>query len=350
MNALLLLRSHLNTAYALGVVFLGALALNALRLNLPTEIPGFELLLIGWLGVGLGRLALGADSAATGPEAAPEPVAKAETLDRLLRSIAKLIQSHVSDSDAFSQRLHGASVSLSRHAEAGHVNEIVMALIQDNRDTRDKLSNLRNQLEESRLQVLRLQNTLERSEEAGMRDVVTMIGNRRFFDQAFAEELEKARRSGDGLCLALADLDHFKIVNDRFGHQVGDRLLRLFAEILVENVRARDRVARFGGEEFAIMLPGASLIDAVEAAERVRRVLESKQWTLEPSGERVGKVTVSLGVAKLRPHETGAELLKRVDDRLYDAKAKGRNCVVAESADAPAEATRRSRLRRAASA
>lgn len=177
-----------------------------------------------------------------------------------------------------------------------------------------------------------------------------MIGNRRFFDQAFAEELEKARRSDDGFCLALADLDHFKIVNDRFGHQVGDRLLRLFAEILVENVRARDRVARFGGEEFAIMLPGASLIDAVEAAERVRRVLESKQRTLEPSGERVGKVTVSLGVAELRPDETGPELLKRVDNSLCGAKAKGRNCVVAESADASAEATRRSRPRRAASA
>lgn len=159
MNALLLLRSHINTAYAPGVVFLGSLALNALRLNLPTEFPGFELLLIGWLGVGLGRLALGADSAATGREAAPKPVARAETLDRLRRSIAKLIQSHVSNGDAFSQRLHGASVSLSRHAETGHVNEIVMALIQDNRDMRDKLSNLRNQLGELRLQVLRLQNT-----------------------------------------------------------------------------------------------------------------------------------------------------------------------------------------------
>ncbi len=350
MNALLLLRSHMNTVYALGVVFLGAIALSALRLNLPADIPGFEFLLFGWLGVALGRLTLGSSSAEAAPETAREPAAKVEAVDRLLRSIAKLIQTHLTDSDAFSQRLHGASDRLSQHEMTGPVNDIVMALIHDNRDMRDKLSNLRNQLEESRLQALQLQNNLERSEEAGMRDVVTMIGNRRFFDSAFAEELEKARRTGDSFCLALADLDHFKLINDRFGHLVGDRLLRLFAEILVENVRAQDRVARFGGEEFAIMLPGASLIEAIEAAERVRRVLQSKQWTLEPRGERVGKVTVSLGVAKLRPNETGAELLKRVDARLYDAKSKGRNCVVAESADEPDEGARRPRLRRAANA
>ena len=195
-----------------------------------------------------------------------------------------------------------------------------MALIDDNRQMRDKLSDLRNQLEESRLQVLRLQSTLERSEEEGMRDVVTAIGNRRFFETAFAEELERARKTGEDFCLALGDLDRFKLVNDRFGHLVGDRLLRLFAEILIQNVRGQDRVARFGGEEFAVMLPGAGLREAVEAVDRIRRVLESKQWTVEPSGERVGKMTVSFGVAKLQENETGDELLQRVDAYLYDAK------------------------------
>ena len=122
-----------------------------------------------------------------------------------------------------------------------------------------------------------------------MRDPVTMIGNRRNFDAALAEELEKARRTGADFCIALADLDRFKLVNDRFGHLVGDGLLRLFAEILAKNVRSVDRVARFGGEEFAVMLPGAGLDDAVRVAERIRKVLESKQWTIEPNRERVGK-------------------------------------------------------------
>ena len=260
-----------------------------------------------------------------------------------------MLQSHLSEAEAFSKRLQGASNSLAQHESSGAINDIVMALIDDNRQMRDSLSDLRNQLEESRLQVLRLQNNLERSEEAGMRDVVTAIGNRRFFETAFAEELEKARRTGNDFCLALADLDRFKLVNDRFGHLVGDRLLRLFAEILVQNVRGQDRVPRFGGEEFAVMLPGARLSEAVEAAERIRRVLESKQWTVEPTGERVNKVTVSFGVAKLRANETGADLLQRVDEHLYDAKAKGRNRVVAENSEAP-PTSRPTRSRRAANA
>ncbi len=181
-----------------------------------------------------------------------------------------------------------------------------------------------------------------------MRDVVTLVGNRRYFDTTFAEELERARKTGDDFCLALADLDRFKLVNDRFGHLVGDRILRLFAEILVQNIRGQDRVARFGGEEFALMLPGASLEDATTAMERIRKVLEAKQWTLGPTGERVGTITASFGLAKLRAGEAGADLIKRVDDRLYDAKAKGRNCVVADASEPPPTRARAPRPKRVA--
>ncbi len=282
------------------------------------------------------------------PAGASEPAQKPEAVDQLLRSIA-LIQTHLSDSDAFSERLNGATHRLSRHPQAGAVNEIVLALIEDNREMPDKLANLRNQLEASRLRALQLQNDLARSEEAGMRDPVTMIGNRRYFEAALAEKLNKACRNGADLCLALADLDRFKLVNDQFGHLVGDGLLRLFAEILAKNTRCQDWVARFGGEEFALLLPGASLQDAVKAVERIRRILESKQWKIEPNGEHVGRVTVSFGVAKFRPNETGAELLERVDQRLYDAKANGRNRVVAESAREPLRPSAPARVQRAAS-
>jgi diguanylate cyclase len=225
----------------------------------------------------------------------------------------------------------------------------VLALIEDNREMREKLSNVRDQLEESRLQVVHLQTNLERAEEAGMRDVVTAIGNRRFFDACFADEVEKARRAGDSFCLALADVDRFKHVNDRFGHLVGDRLLRLFANILVQNVRGQVKVARFGGEEFALMFPGARLDEAVSAVERIRGILEMKQWTVEPSGQRVGKVTASFGVARLSADESATDLLHRVDQLLYDAKVQGRNRVVAggERDGSPAS-IKSSRDRRAA--
>jgi diguanylate cyclase len=301
---------------------------------IPGETPFLQLLLLGWIGVGLGRLTIkpapsAAESGAQ-PKARHDTADKDEKIDRVLRQVAKVLQTHVTDSENFSERLDGANERLSRHESVGPIKEIVLALIEDNRDMRDRLDNVRNQLEESRLQVVQLQTNLERAEEAGLRDVVTAIGNRRFFDASFMEEVEKARRLGDHICLALADIDRFKHVNDRFGHLVGDRLLRLFANILVQNVRGQDKVARFGGEEFALIFPGARLNEAVTAVERIRVVLESKQWTLEPSGERVGKVTASFGVARLRADEAATDLLRRADERLYEAKVRGRNRVVAD--------------------
>ena len=295
-----------------------------------------QLLLLGSIGVGLGRLTIKATPtpAESGGQAKPqrETADKDEKVDRVLRQVAKVLQTHLTDSESFSERLDGHNQRLSRHELVGPIKEIVLALIEDNRDMRDRLDNVRNQLEESRMQAVQLQTNLERAEEAGLRDVVTAIGNRRFFDASFIEEVEKARRQGDHMCLALADIDKFKHVNDRFGHLVGDRLLRLFANILVQNVRGQDKVARFGGEEFALIFPGARLGEAVIAVERIRTVLESKQWTIEPSGERVGKVTASFGVAKLRVDELPNDLLRRVDERLYEAKVQGRNRVVADDA------------------
>jgi diguanylate cyclase len=339
-------RAHAHAAYALVAVFLGAgalaalgsfvpdQALSTLRSLIPVEGPFFQLLLLGWIGVGLGRLTVKATPipAESGGQAKArrESADQDEKVDRVLRQVAKVLQTHLTDSESFSERLDGHNERLSRHESVGPIKEIVVALIEDNRDMRDRLDNVRNQLEESRLQVVQLQTNLERAEEAGLRDVVTAIGNRRFFDASFIEEVEKARRLGDPMCLALGDIDKFKHVNDRFGHLVGDRLLRLFANILVQNVRGQDKVARFGGEEFALIFPEARLNEAVIAVERIRVVLESKQWTIEPSGERVGKVTASFGVAKLRADEAPNDLLRRVDERLYEAKVQGRNRVVAD--------------------
>jgi diguanylate cyclase len=342
--------SRIRAIYALAVVFLGAVALAALESLVPDQafsalrslIPGatafWELLLLGWAGVVLGRMTIkrapvpveSSKPAVTARRDATDNSDKDEKVDRVLRQVAKVLQSHMTEHDSFSERLDGHNQRLSRHESVGPIREIVLALIEDNRDMRDRLDNVRNQLEESRLQVVHLQTNLERAEEAGLRDVVTAIGNRRFFDASFLEEVEKARRLGDNICLALADIDKFKNVNDRFGHLVGDRLLRLFANILVQNVRGQDKVARFGGEEFALIFPGARLAEAVTAVERIRVVLESKQWTIEPSGERISKVTASFGVAKLRADESPNDLLRRVDERLYEAKVRGRNRVVAD--------------------
>ncbi len=353
MNALSRLRWRLDLVYALVVVFLGVLALTAWRFGGPGKVPGFELLLFGWLGVALGRMTTGSNaggnSRGAAAQANPDGAGVNEKIDQVLRQIAKVLQTQMADSATFSERLDSANKRLSQQPLAGSINEIVLALIDDNRDMRDKLGNVRNQLEESRIRVVQLQTNLERAEEAGMRDIVTNIGNRRFFETAFAQEVEKARRTGDDFCVALADLDRFKLVNDRFGHLVGDRILRLFAEIMVQNIRGQDKVARFGGEEFALMFPSTRIVDALNAVERIRQVLELKQWALESSGERVGKITASFGIAKLRANEAAADLLARADQRLYEAKAEGRNRVTADNVgDGPAPEYRPARGKRVA--
>jgi diguanylate cyclase len=208
-----------------------------------------------------------------------------------------------------------------------------MALIDDNRQMQAKLTDLSGQLEESRSRIGQLQSSLARAEEIGHRDSVTGVGNRRFFDITLAGEIALARANGHELCVALGDLDNFKRVNDSFGHLVGDKVLRLFADLLVKSVKGQDKVARFGGEEFALIFPNTRLEDAAKIVDRIRGSLESKRWVVESSGQRIGAVTVSFGVARLSANNTAADLLRRVDAKLYEAKGAGRNRVIVDEAN-----------------
>jgi diguanylate cyclase len=126
----------------------------------------------------------------------------------------------------------------------------------------------------------------------------------------------------------MCDLDWFKAINDKFGHPVGDMVLKMFGETLTDNVGEGDIVARVGGEEFAIVFPGVRANEAATVAEQVRKRLEAKKWAVGSSGAVVGRVTASFGVAERREDDDAAELFKRADQALYRAKANGRNRIV----------------------
>ncbi len=158
------------------------------------------------------------------------------------------------------------------------------------------------------------------------RDALTGAANRRAFDEALAREAARAARSGEPLSVALLDVDRFKQVNDLHGHAAGDAVLAAVAARAAGALRAGDLLARVGGEEFAILLPGADLARSAEAAERVRARVAEAPVPL-PGGGAI-EVTASLGCAALLPGEAdGASLLARADARLYEAKGAGRNCV-----------------------
>jgi diguanylate cyclase (GGDEF)-like protein len=180
-------------------------------------------------------------------------------------------------------------------------------------------------LEASNRQLVELSREHGRLRAAAMRDELTGLYNRRAFNEFFKEELGRVRRYGGLLALALFDLDHFKQVNDRFGHDAGDAVLRAFARVLRECSRAVDVVSRYGGEEFVVMLPAAGTRAARIFAERVRRLLGRSEVT---AGRQKLRCTVSAGVCKFTRHAGSMRaMLKQADRALYRAKHTGRNRV-----------------------
>ena len=156
-------------------------------------------------------------------------------------------------------------------------------------------------------------------------DGLTGIANRRHFMNVAAGEVNRAQRYQAPLAGLMLDIDHFKDVNDKYGHSVGDAVLHSIAEICTQSLRKIDLVGRYGGEEFAFLLPEAGIEQARITAERLCKVIANHSFS---GGGRNFQVTVSIGAAELRGVEdTLAALLERADQALYAAKQAGRNCV-----------------------
>jgi diguanylate cyclase (GGDEF)-like protein len=168
-------------------------------------------------------------------------------------------------------------------------------------------------------------------------DALTGLANRRSFDEHLRRLLNEAERFGQPLSLVLADIDHFKRINDTWGHEAGDEVLRRVARALQEGVRQVDVAARYGGEEIALLLPQTSMAGAADLADRLRRAVAGRPVKFK--GEEIA-VTLSFGVAAFPTSvRTRDGLFRAADQALYEAKAGGRNCVKVASGSNAQEAT-----------
>jgi diguanylate cyclase len=176
--------------------------------------------------------------------------------------------------------------------------------------------------------VERLREDLVQVRQEASTDALTGIPNRRMFDIKLRRAVNGALAdSSTKFALLMLDVDHFKRFNDEHGHKTGDQVLRLVGRLIADNVKGRDTAARFGGEEFAVLLAGADLAAAATVARQMCERLAGQRLIKRGTGKAVGQITMSIGVAVHREGEKGAELIERADAALYEAKRSGRNRV-----------------------
>ncbi len=202
-----------------------------------------------------------------------------------------------------------------------------MDLLELGREHATQTEVVSDELNKARAQVLALQRELHRLRDSAYLDHLTQISNRRHMDEVLAREIALAEVNGDPLSFALADLDHFKRLNDVHGHAIGDAVLKHFAALLRKNLKGQDTPTRYGGEEFAVIFPKTTLYGAARATENIRTLFHETDFVLSRDRTSIGRQSVSFGVTQFLPGETMSHLMSRADDLLYQAKRRGRNRV-----------------------
>lgn len=251
-------------------------------------------------------------------------------VDRIL----KIIEETAGNSSTFGQSVRAASESLTNQSTPNDVAHAVEAIIAASRKMEERSAELEETLHATKSELNDLQQNLAKAHSEARTDGLTGVNNRKAFDEALVREMAAASADGKPLCLVIGDIDHFKIFNDTFGHRTGDQVLKLVANCLKSGALEQHFVARYGGEEFAIVMPATEIEMAESVANKIRQTVQARELVKRSTGESLGRVTMSMGIALLRPGETGAGLIERADNCLYAAKHAGRNCVITEMHEA----------------
>lgn len=204
---------------------------------------------------------------------------------------------------------------------------IVTHLLASTKSTQASMELMRQQIRDSKEEIAALRERLEKANEEALLDPLTGLANRKGLASAFENALQAVNGPKSYPCIAMIDIDHFKKINDTYGHLLGDKVIKVVGETLRRHIKGKDTAARYGGEEFCVLLPETELRDAVKLTDNIRQAVENTRIKRASDQEEIGRVTISIGVARYKPEEPISNLVERADTALYQAKAEGRNRV-----------------------
>lgn len=267
----------------------------------------------------------------TSEKFAAQLLASGESIAREINEVIAALQSAGQQHGDYGETLERAATILELGIDARNLRELIAGLASATVQMADTNRALTTKLKESSREMDSMRKTLIQVRAESMTDGLTGLFNRKALDQTLRMRMKEARANGGDLCLLMCDIDHFKRFNDTWGHQTGDQIIRFIATTVKKAAMDDSCVARYGGEEFAIIMPRTSLAQARGIAENVRAQIESKKLFRKSTGEDLGKITISIGIAKMRPNDSMESLMGRADVCLYASKRGGRNRITTDA-------------------
>lgn len=246
----------------------------------------------------------------------------------LINSLISKITQINQGTEAFSSTLVDFGLQLQTKPDVCTLNQLVDGVIDEMQSLLVNNQTMEQSLSAMGQEVQNLKTEMENLSLAAMTDQLTSLHNRRAYEIAIQDHIHRAEQQHTRCSLLLIDIDRFKVFNDNYGHQVGDKVLAYVALALKQCVRGDDFVARYGGEEFVVLLPNTHFHDALQVAETLRERISERRLAIGKDKKlSLGAITVSIGLASLQEGDDADTLFSRADKALYEAKSDGRNCV-----------------------